>query len=129
MYTELFGGLRGYYASYPNRKGSAGFEAAMTLSFIGCINVGSLLVLGNFIFDRDTQWADALFANKLLLLVVGIGVVALHVGFAKTTGKYASVEPVTTVRWKRYLVIYGCCSALAFAAAITIAFSLHRAGS
>jgi hypothetical protein len=121
MYTALFDGLRSYYARYPSRRAAAGFDAAMSLSFICCVNVGSLLVVGDFLLTGSSDRAFELSGNKILLLALGIAIAVLHVVFAKRTGRYNSVAPVDSPRWKRYLWVYGAVSAGLFVAAMAVA--------
>ena len=94
MYTALFDGLRSYYAGYPSRRGTAGFDAAMSLSFVCCVNVASLFVVGDFLLNGSSARTLELFGNRSLLLALGMAIAVLHVAFAKRTGRYKSVVPV-----------------------------------
>jgi hypothetical protein len=120
MYTAMFDGLRSYYARYPSRRADPGFNAAATLSFICCVNVASLFVVSEFLLTGDLVRTDALSGNRVLLLALGIGIGLLHVAFAKRTGRYTSVVPVESTRWKGYLWAYGGLSAVLFVVAMTI---------
>lgn len=111
MYAEIFDGLRGYYAMYENRRAAAGFHAAMTMSFICSINIGVIIALVDYFVNGNLSRSVAFFQNKILLILVGIGIAYAHVLFGKYTGRYDSVDPAKSSRWKRYLIVYGCTSA------------------
>lgn len=114
MYTELFDGLRGYYASYPTRRKAAGFHAAMSLSFLACCNLSSITTLADFALHRNIDWTLELAGKKALLLAVGVVVALAHVWFGKSTGLYASKAPAKSARWKRQITLYACVSAILF---------------
>ena len=119
MYTAMFDGLRSYYARYPSRRDAPGFYSAMSLSFICGLNLASLFTLGDYLLNANVDRSAGLYEHKLLLLTVGLAIAYLHVLFAKQTGRYTSLDPVESSRWKRYLVIYGGCSFALFVAAIS----------
>jgi hypothetical protein len=110
MYAEIFDGLRAYYAGFPSRRATAGFNAAATLSFVFGANAASLLTVGDYLLNGNQKWSMHLFEYKSLFLLFGGVVACAHVLFGKHTGRYNSVEPARSSRWKRYLAIYVCCS-------------------
>jgi hypothetical protein len=110
MYAEIFDGLRAYYARLPNRRNAAGFESAATLSFIFGANAASLLTVGDYLLNGNQNWSMHLFGYKSLVLLFGCVVAYAHVLFGKHTGRYNSVEPARSSRWKRYLFVYVCAS-------------------
>jgi len=120
-YAELWDGLRGYYASFSKERKSAGFSAAMALSFLFGVNLASivsilLLASGQFIYF------DWLFGNTVVLLLFGISDAYAHVRFAKSTGRYNSTDPPQSTTWKRVLTIYAVVTAALFVSAIAVAY-------
>jgi hypothetical protein len=108
MYSEVFDGLRAYYCGLPNRRSTAGFNSAATLSFIFGVNAASLVTVGDYLLTGNQNWSMRLFEYKGLILLFG-GVIAYgHVLFGKHTGRYYSLEPAKSPRWKRYLFVYVC---------------------
>jgi hypothetical protein len=121
VYTEIFDGLRIYYAGYESRRAAAGFHAAMTMSFLFCITIGAALPIADYLINGTIDWSVALFANKPLLILAGVLSAYAHVKFGKETGRYSSVEPVPVPHWKVYLSFYATCTTLLFFGAILLA--------
>jgi hypothetical protein len=124
MYTELFDGLRGYYASYRSRRADAGYNAAMTLSFIFGCNLGSVITLTDFALHKNLTWSVEFFANKVLLVGIGIGIAFAHVLFGKRTGRYSSIDPSNSSKWKGYMWVYASASIFLLLSSIIVAFIL-----
>ena len=120
MYTEIFDGLRSYYARYPSRRAAAGFHAAMTMSFICGVALTATLTLGDYLIHGHISWSVALFSNKLLLMLVGVAIACVHVQFGKYTGRYNSVEPCNPPRWKTYFGVYAFSAGLLLLGAVVI---------
>jgi hypothetical protein len=125
VYIDIYDGLRSYYGRFPTRAGSAAYSAAMSLSFICCINVGSLLVLSDFMITGTQEFATRVFGNKLLLLGLGICIAWLHVFLGKKMGIYYLDGPPKSPGWKKYLLFYSGVSALMFLASIALAVHNH----
>jgi hypothetical protein len=125
VYGDIYDGLRSYYACFPTRAGSAAYSAAMSLSFICCINVGSLLVIADLIVTGNQEFSIWFFGNKLLLIMIGISIAWLHVFLGKKAGIYYLSGPARCLGWKRYLVLYSAVSALMFLASVTLAIRNH----
>ena len=106
VYETLFDGLRGWYASYATERSYAGFSAAMALSFLFCVNLISLVTICLLLLDGNLHRVGWLIGNKLLCLLIGVGIATVHVRYAKSTGRYYSTEPPRTPRWKRPLILY-----------------------
>lgn len=123
MYTAIFDGLRSYYASYQSRRTAAGFHAAMTMSFLFSITTVSAVTLADYFINGRLHWSVALFANKLLSIVVGVVIAYGHVQFGKQTGRYNSLEPVRAPHWKSYLWTYVIGATALFIGAIRVALT------
>lgn len=120
MYAELFDGLRGYYASYRSRRADAGFHAAMTLSFIFGCSLGSVITLADFALHKNLAWSAEFFANKVLLVGIGIGIACAHVLFGKYAGRYSSIDPSNSSKWKGYMWVYACASIVLLVSSIIV---------
>lgn len=121
VYTEIFDGLRGYYARYANRRSAAGFNAAMTLSLICCVAVSAGFTLLDYLVTGNVDRAVYLFQNKPALILCGVAIAYAHVQFGKHTGRYHSVDLSEPPKWKSYLVIYSGISTVLLIAAIVVA--------
>jgi hypothetical protein len=122
VYTEIFDGLRNYYAGYESRRAAAGFNAAMAMSFLFCITITAALPIADYFINGSIEWSVALFANKPLLILAGIIIAYAHVRFGKRTGRYNSAEPAPAPHWKAYLSLYATGTTLLFVVAIFLAF-------
>ncbi len=120
VYREIFDGFRSYYAGYESKRAAAGYHAAMTMSLIFCLNVGSILILSDHFMNGSQRWTTELFGNKWLLLLIGIGIGYLHVMFGKRTGRYDHTGPASSSSWKRYLGVYATSSVIMFLCAIIV---------
>ena len=123
VYTELFDGLRGYYAEHARTRADAGFQAAASLSFICCVTGTAALTLGDYLINGNIQWSAALYEHKAALLLAGLLVGYAHVQFGKRTGLYNNREPSKSNRWKKYLAVYATVSAALLAGGVLVAFS------
>jgi hypothetical protein len=121
IYTEMFDGLRSYYVGHENRRADAGFHATAGLSFICCVAIASAIPLFEYVTRRNIEWSVTLFGNKAALLLIGVAIGYMHVRFAKRTGRYHSLEPAVSARWKKYLSIYASGAALFLTAAMLLA--------
>ena len=122
-YETLFDGLRGYYASVASERSYAGFSAAMVLSFLLAVNLISVFTISTVLIDGNLHRVGWVARNKLFTLLVGVGVAAAHVQYAKSTGRYHSNEPARSPRWKRTLIIYVSLTIALLAGAILSAFA------
>ena len=121
MYTEIFEGLRSYYARYPSRRSAAGFHAAMTLSFLFCVAITAAVTLADYFINGNILWSVELFGNKLALIATGIAVAYAHIQFGKRTGRYNSVELLSPSHWQIYFAIYAGTAAILLLSAVLVA--------
>ena len=120
MYTQIFDGLRSYYLKFNSRRSAAGYHAAMTMSFLFCVNFGAIITLTDCMLHNNLKWATFFFENKALLILLGIGVAYAHVQFGKLTGRYNSIEPADSARWKLYIMLYAGVSILMVVGAVAV---------
>ena len=121
MYAEIFDGLRGYYAGFESRRDSAGWHAAMSMSMFCCLDVGAAIPIADYLIYGGHDLAGVLYENKLGVLLIGVAIAYAHVLFGKHTGRYKSLEPARSSRWKRYLFIRASITAALMLTAILIA--------
>jgi hypothetical protein len=121
VYTEIFDGLRNYYAGYESRRAAAGFHAAMAMSFLFCITIAAALLIGDYFINGTLNRSIALSANKPLLVFMGIVSAYAHIQFGKRTGRYTSVDPVAAPHWKLYLSLYAIGATLLLLGAFSLA--------
>lgn len=127
MYTEMFDGLRSYYARYESRRAAAGFHAAATLSFICCVAITAGITVLDYLVAGNVGWAVYIFQYKAALILCGVVVGYVHIQFGKHTGRYHSKDLSAPPRWKAYLTLYAGVSASLLVGAIVVAL-LSRLG-
>lgn len=106
MYIEMFDGLRSYYERRLGTNGSAGFQAAMSLSFLFGICAAALQVLIDAYITGSLQGTMWLYDHKLLIIVFGILTAWAHVRYAKYRNVYDTVGPPMSKSWMPWLVGY-----------------------
>ncbi len=116
MYIAIFDGLRIYYARYPSRRASAGFHAAMSMSFLFCCSLIGATTIADYLVSGNLERVTVFYGNKFALLCVGGAIAYAHVLFAKSTGRYNAVDGAAPPHWKSYLSAY-----TGLAAALTVA--------
>lgn len=105
MYVKLFDGLRGYYCTRPKPVKDAGFQSAMSLSFLCGFNLASVILLAAFA-SRSHQFVDAIFRHRILALPLGAVVAYVHVLWAKSTGLYHDRGATRYPEWGRLMIFY-----------------------
>lgn len=106
MYTEMFDGLRSYYAHYESRRAAAGFHAAATLSFICCVAITAGITVLDYLLAGNVDWAVYLFQYKAVLILCGLVIGYAHIQFGKHSGRYYCEDLSAPPRWKVYLTLY-----------------------
>jgi hypothetical protein len=125
MYVKLFDGLRGYYCTRPKPLKEAGFQSAMSLSFLCGFNLASLILLAAFA-SRNHQFVDAIFRNRILALPLGAVVAYVHVLWAKSTGLYYDRGATRYSEWARLMMVYVAMTGTLAVAACICAFIAGR---
>ena len=125
-YSDMYDGLRSYYERVGGGRVPPAYNAAMTLSFLFCMNLGAAITLGDYLVNGNQNLSIWFFGHTMLLLLLGVGVAWLHVVFGKMTGIYGRAGPSRSPRWKSALSVYAGASGALFLAAIAAAFVIHR---
>ena len=127
MYVQLFEGLRSYYSSYPARRESAGFHAAMTLSMLCCFNVASLAVVLDRAATGNIVWASASLGNWAAALGIGLLIASAHcLLLVKPRRATGPSETRPDGRWRTHLAAYSVASAVLFVSAVWLALVAPR---
>lgn len=103
MFTQIFDGLRSYYARYPSRRAACGFHAAATMSFILSVALTGAVVPGDYLINGSIDRSVTLLGKKAALILAGVIIGCAHVYFAKRTGHYHSTAPLPAPHWRAYV--------------------------
>lgn len=112
MYLEMFDGLRSHYEKRLSTKGSAGYQAAMSLSFLFGISAAAVLIIIDAHFTHDLHGVMWLYDHKALVVVFGILTAWAHVQYAKYRNVYNKVGPPMSRSWRPWFAGYCIVAAL-----------------
>jgi hypothetical protein len=106
MYIEMLDGLRSYYEKRLKNNESAGFQAAMSMSFLFGLCAIAIFILCDLQYNGRwfaTMW---LYEHKLAVLAFGILTAWAHVQYAKYHNVYSKVGSPISSAWRPWLVGY-----------------------
>ena len=106
MYIEILDGLRSHYARRLTTKGSAGYQAAMSLSFLFGICTAALLIIIDASFTGGLHVAMWFYDHILLVVAFGILTAWAHVQYAKYWDVYNKIGPPISSSWRSWFVAY-----------------------
>ena len=114
-YADLIDGVRSYYARREGDDSSAAFGAVMALSTLFIANVSGAVSLLNLLLHGGRYtlgpWVRA---NRGVVLLFAVLVIALHWLLAKQTGVYDRRGTPRAPVWSRRMRMYVCLTACTF---------------
>ena len=117
-YADLLDGVRSYYAAREGDDSSAAFSATMLLAALAAVNLASLSVCVDLFVNRELRVAHWIRANRLIAILIPIGIGCVHVWFAKCSGVYDRRGSRGTTSMPRELKWYLAATALLLAATL-----------
>jgi hypothetical protein len=121
-YADLIDGARSYYARRERDDRSAAYAAVSLFSTLLIANVSAATILiDQLLHGGRYTLAPWVSANRLLIVLFAVLVVALHWLLAKRAGVYDRRGPARTSVWTRRLRIYVWVTAFTFLVPVTIA--------
>ena len=118
MYSEMYDGLRAFYAKKEGESSAPGFSAAMALSFLCNMNLISLPTICDYAISGQLRYVTWISQYKLLLVLSCVLVAWAHVVFGKHSGVYFRTGPAASLRWRRAFAIYAATTVALFILAL-----------
>jgi hypothetical protein len=122
VYADLIDGARSYYARREGDDRSAVFAAVSLFSTLFIANISAVTILiDQLLHGGRYTLAPWVHANRQLIVLFAVLVVALHWLLAKRAGVYDRRGPARTSVWTRRLRIYVWLTAFTFLVPVTMA--------
>jgi hypothetical protein len=118
MYIEILDGLRSHYEKRLKNSGSAGYQAAMSMSFLFGVCAAAIFIIIDVFLSQNLHGLMWAYDHKLLVVAFGVVTAWAHVQYAKTKLVYNKSGPPISSLWRPWFVGY------CFAAALLSVFAL-----
>lgn len=122
MYFEMLDGLRGHYEKKLGAKRSAGYQAAMSLSFLFGITIVAIFIIADAALTGSLHGTMWLYEHKIIILAFGVLTAWGHVRYSKLHGVYNKKGPATSKSWRAWFVGYCMVSVILSGSALLTAY-------
>lgn len=128
MYIEILDGLRSHYEKRLKDKGSAGYHAAMSMSFLFGLSAAAIFIIVDAFRSRRLHGLMWLYDHKVWLVVFGIVTAWAHVQYAKTKHVYDKTGPPMSSLWRPWFIGYCIFAALLIVCALWLTYQARVSG-
>ena len=125
MYAEMIDGLRSHYETRTKDKASAGYHAAMSMSFLFGVCAAALCVVVDGALTGELGFVIWAHDHWPLIALFGVGTAWGHVRYAKHRNVYHNVGPPKSSAWRSWFAAYCMTALVLLLMAVVMAYRLR----